>query len=221
MKLKVKPLLLVKIILIQLMLINIGLITIVVKAMVFKNDYSIVAEADANPVKPLFKENAAYGGSPSKIFEEFQSVDIRSQMLHLISGSQNNPIAKKNEQIGIDNISWAFIPNGKFIATAYDLSYESCGKYPSHPEYGITFSGTRAVEGRTIAVDPEVITIGSRVYVQFPKEYENLDGWYRAEDTGRKIKGHTIDVFFGEAAATEAKRFGRREVSVKIVPPPG
>jgi len=33
-------------------------------------------------------------------------------------------------------------------ATAYDLSYESCGKTRDHPEYGITYTGTRAKLGR-------------------------------------------------------------------------
>jgi 3D (Asp-Asp-Asp) domain-containing protein/uncharacterized protein YxeA len=107
----------------------------------------------------------------------------------------------------------------EFVATAYDLSYESCGKYPSHPAYGITFSGTKAVKGRTIAVDPEVIPLGSSVYIEFPNQYSNMDGWYIAEDTGSKVKGKIIDVFFGESALHEMKNFGRRNISVKIVKP--
>lgn len=53
---------------------------------------------------------------------------------------------------------------------------------------GKTKIGTTAVEGRTIAVDPRVIPLGSRVYI---------DGYgvFIAEDTGGAIKSNKIDVF--------------------------
>lgn len=53
---------------------------------------------------------------------------------------------------------------------------------------GLTKSGTTAVEGRTIAVDPNVIPLGSRVYIE---GY----GVFIAEDTGSAIKSKKIDVF--------------------------
>ena len=106
-----------------------------------------------------------------------------------------------------------------FVATAYDLSFKCCGKLPSHPQYGITFSGKRAEKGRTIAVDPKVIPIGSYVQIEFPKEYSYLDGWYIAEDTGSLVKGNIIDIFFGESAPGDMEKFGRRKVSVRIIYP--
>lgn len=108
-------------------------------------------------------------------------------------------------------------------ATAYDLSYESCGKRPGEPGYGITSTGTKARIGRTVAVDPEVIPLGSRLQITFPKEYSHLDGEYIAEDTGRLIKGSTIDIFFGEdksgstAVNEAAMEFGVRFVDVRIL----
>ncbi len=104
-----------------------------------------------------------------------------------------------------------------YIATAYDLSYESCGKLPGHREYGITFSGKKAVKGRTVAVDPNLIPIGSLVYVKFSKPYQQMTGWYTAEDTGSKIKGKIIDIFLGESALKEAREFGRRKVEIMVV----
>ncbi|MDP4182906.1 MAG: 3D domain-containing protein [Bacillota bacterium] len=109
------------------------------------------------------------------------------------------------------------------VATAYDLSVESCGKSPSSPSYGITHTGTRATTGRTIAVDPSIIPLGSRVYISFPSPYKYLDGIYIAEDTGSKIKGDKIDIFFGEDGPgedevnNEAKKFGVRGVIIYIL----
>lgn len=106
-----------------------------------------------------------------------------------------------------------------FVATAYDLSYECCGKYPSHPEFGITYSGVRATKGRTVAVDPQVIPLGSYVHIEFPKEYAHMDGWYVAEDTGNLVKGNIIDVFFGDSAPGYMQKFGRRKITVRIIYP--
>ncbi len=108
-------------------------------------------------------------------------------------------------------------------ATAYDLSFESCGKDRSHPAYGVTSSGTKATVGRTIAVDPEVIPLGSRVKITFPEKYSYLDGIYIAEDTGRLIKGNRVDVFFGEDKTGSktvnrlAMAFGVQDVEVEVL----
>ncbi|GAU76332.1 3D domain-containing protein [Fusibacter sp. 3D3] len=98
-------------------------------------------------------------------------------------------------------------------ATAYDLSYESCGKNPGDPGYGITRSGTRARPG-AVAVDPKVIDLGSKLYV------ESLDGtldygFASAEDTGSAIKGNRIDLFISNRA--QALRYGTRNVRVYVL----
>lgn len=77
-------------------------------------------------------------------------------------------------------------------ATAYDLSYESCGKYPGDPAYGITYTGTYARPG-VIAVDPRVIPLHSKVYVASLDRTPDY-GFAVAEDTGSAIKGHKIDL---------------------------
>jgi len=108
-------------------------------------------------------------------------------------------------------------------ATAYDLSYSSCRKTREHPAYGITASGTRATVGRTVAVDPKVIPLGSKVYITFPEAYSHLNGVYIAEDTGSLIKGNKIDIFFGEDKPGEtvinrkAYQFGIQLVEVYLL----
>ena len=97
---------------------------------------------------------------------------------------------------------------GWFRVTAYCACESCCGKTPDDPWYGITATGTRATQGRTIAVDPKVIPYGSVVY------FEGIDGFggYVAEDCGGAIKGNDIDLYFD--SHEEANNWGVRELDV-------
>jgi len=86
--------------------------------------------------------------------------------------------------------------------TAYTAGVESTGKSKSDPEFGITASGAKVKEGRTIAVDPKVIPIGWWVYI------EGI-GFRRAEDTGSAVKGNKIDVYYD--SRQYALKFGRKK----------
>lgn len=65
-----------------------------------------------------------------------------------------------------------------------------------------TASGTRVTEGRTIAVDKNVVPLGWWVYI------EGI-GFRKAEDTGGAIKGNKMDVYYDSLKA--AKNFGRKK----------
>jgi peptidoglycan hydrolase CwlO-like protein len=82
----------------------------------------------------------------------------------------------------------------------------------AYSDNGFTASGsmtTRNPNGySTIAVDPRVIPLGTRVYVQ---GY----GYAIAADTGGAIQGKIIDVFFPSDA--EAESWGRKTVQVTIL----
>jgi 3D (Asp-Asp-Asp) domain-containing protein len=93
--------------------------------------------------------------------------------------------------------------------TAYTAGAESTGKTEDHPAYGITFSGIKAEEGRTIAVDPSVIPLGSQVYIDGV-------GIRTAEDTGSAVRGARIDVFMDDLG--QAVQFGvKRNVKVYLL----
>lgn len=98
-------------------------------------------------------------------------------------------------------------------ATAYDLSYESCGKYPGDPGYGVTASGMQAGPG-VVAVDPRVIPLGTRLYIASNDGTADY-GYAIAGDTGGAIKGNRVDLFFSTAA--EVRQFGRRSVTVYVL----
>ena len=111
----------------------------------------------------------------------------------------------------------------EFEATAYDLSFESCGKNKMHPQYGITASGI-SLKGKSreeamcVAVDKKVIPLHSKVEVKFlNKDMSKYDGIYTACDTGGAIKGNKIDIYLGEEVPNETKIFGRRKCLVKVL----
>ena len=102
-------------------------------------------------------------------------------------------------------------------STTYDLSVESCGKLPSHPEYGITRSGKRVIYKTTVAVDPNYIPLGSILYITFPKKYESMNGIYKAMDTGNAVKGNIIDIYVGESKHTFCDNYDMQRVKVYIL----
>lgn len=107
--------------------------------------------------------------------------------------------------------------------TAYTLSESSCNKGVNHPSYGITANGTNLTghtlwSARAIAVDPNVIPLGSKVHISFEDEsMKKYNGIYTACDTGGAIRGNIIDLFVGEHAEDLAMHIGRRRATAKIV----
>ncbi|WP_342433293.1 LysM peptidoglycan-binding domain-containing protein [Neobacillus sp. FSL H8-0543] len=100
----------------------------------------------------------------------------------------------------------ATAPSSKEIiveATAYTASCEGCS--------GITATGIDLLANpnqKVISVDPSVIPLGSKVYVEGYGEAI-------AGDTGGAIKGNKIDVFI--PSKQEAINFGRKQVKVTIL----
>ena len=92
-------------------------------------------------------------------------------------------------------------------ATAYTAGFSCTGKHPDHPAYRITASG-REVEHGIVAVDPRVIPLGTRLYVE---GY----GFSLAADTGSAIRGYAIDLFM--ECWDAAIQFGRRDLTVFVL----
>lgn len=100
--------------------------------------------------------------------------------------------------------------------TAYCPCVECCGQWSAeHPsrigtDYEqLTASGTVPTRGRTIAVDPDVIPLGSYVSIG--------NGVYIAEDTGSWVNGNHIDIFIPDHE--EANVFGTKEMEVTVYTP--
>jgi len=100
----------------------------------------------------------------------------------------------------------------KVRATAYTADYNCTGKGPDDPYFGITSTGVTAKRNSngysTIAVDPRVIPLGSKLWV---------DGYGLAiaEDIGGAIKGNHIDLYF--SSSSEMWDWGSRSVNIYIL----
>jgi 3D (Asp-Asp-Asp) domain-containing protein len=86
---------------------------------------------------------------------------------------------------------------GSFVATAYCLR-------------GKTAMG-HGVRSGLIAADPRVLRLGSRISLGGGA----YSGNYLVSDTGGKIKGRRLDIWM--ASCSEARRFGRRNVTVSLL----
>ena len=78
---------------------------------------------------------------------------------------------------------------------------------------GYTASG-RPAEWGVVAVDPNVIPLGTKVYVE-SEDGKYIYGTAVAADTGGAIKGNKIDLCLNTSA--ECRKFGRRTVNVYIL----
>ncbi|MFB4162976.1 LysM peptidoglycan-binding domain-containing protein [Alteribacillus sp. JSM 102045] len=90
-----------------------------------------------------------------------------------------------------------------FSSTAYTANCSGCS--------GVTATGINLKSNpdkKVIAVDPDVIPLGTEVYVE---GY----GTAVAGDTGGAVKGDKIDVFFSDRS--EALQWGRKKINIKIL----
>lgn len=98
-------------------------------------------------------------------------------------------------------------------ATAYTASFKDTGKNPGDPGFGITYTGVKARKG-IIAVDPKVIPLGTRVYVEVAGSTPDY-GYAVAGDIGGAIKGNLIDLYYDDQEFVD--RWGVKKVKVYFI----
>lgn len=127
------------------------------------------------------------------------------RLQQLISGEIVTRTVEKLDALAADaQITQSFKNLGSFRLSFYCTCEKCCGAYAT----GLTKSGTTVTEGRTIAVDPKVIPLGSRVYI---------DGYgvFIAEDVGSAIKENKIDIAVGNHE--QALKLGIDEATVYLL----
>lgn len=117
-----------------------------------------------------------------------------------------NKFASKDAPVNTGKLDYKYVITCE--ATAYDLSPEENGGYAGQSATGVP------LDKGVIAVDPRVIPLGSRVYI------EALDGSWSygyavAADTGGAIKGNRVDLCY--RTQYECVQFGRRQCRVYVL----
>lgn len=160
-------------------------------------------------IKPSFKRNdliSAFGEHAVTGF--IASVDMHSlpdgsysASLYHDGGKFANTLyyTKGNSITGADGSAHSL---GAFKLTAY-CPCRSCSEGWGRQ----TSSGALAVSSHTVAVDPRVIPIGSKLLINGTV--------YTAEDVGGAVKGNHIDIYFDTHA--ETRQFGTRNAEVCIL----
>ncbi len=114
---------------------------------------------------------------------------------------ENEKIIIRKEPVIINRTETELVEWFYFVATGYSAND------PSQGTDNITATGKEIYEG-VIAVDPKVIPLGTEVQIKDV-------GTFIAEDTGGKIKGNRIDIYFN--SKKEARNFGKKGIWLRIV----
>lgn len=163
------------------------------------------------------KENEFEFLKNNGLAEKNKTEDSKAQSVTENASEANGTKFVKYKELAEDNPPTEYTQKIEATATAYCLCKKCCGKSPDNPSYGNTHSGLKIVPGtgiKVIAVDPKVIPLNSKVYV------EGLNGAWDyghaiAADTGSAIKELKIDLYMD--THTEALEWGRRKVNVYLL----
>ncbi|WP_051541346.1 3D domain-containing protein [Caldalkalibacillus mannanilyticus] len=175
----------------------------IVEVEVIQDQQSESVESEAT-LDPLFDYIHTHEGDEEAEKQKEQKLSISS------IPKPTNDLAYDLELLE-SQINFGQYPTKKVTATGYTAGYESTGKKPDHPQYGITYSGVQVRRDlySTIAADPAVFPIGTVLYI--PKY-----GYGVVADTGSAIQGDKIDLYF-ESVEDVYQWWGKQKVEVYII----
>ncbi|MFB6467546.1 3D domain-containing protein [Cytobacillus sp. Hz8] len=136
-----------------------------------------------------------------------KELNHKSKDQTLISSSEE----VKGKKPTLEEKDWSQYPSTTVVATGYTAGYESTGKNPNDPEFGITYSGVKVKRDlySTIAADLNVFPIGTILFV--PKY-----GFGVVADKGGAIKGNRLDLYY-ETVSDVYKEWGKKTIKVYVV----
>ncbi|NOU97849.1 hypothetical protein GC093_32155 [Paenibacillus sp. LMG 31456] len=148
-----------------------------------------------------------------KVYVPFRSL---ADLLKIrIQWDSTNRIAILNEDKNYHAPAWYATQFEGIIdakATAYTGSSSENGGHPSVDYFG------NPLQVGTISVDPTVIPLGSKVYIE-GYSYDGLpaEGMYAvASDIGGSVKGNKIDIYVPDSK-TKAMKFGIQQVKIYML----
>lgn len=171
--------------------------------------YAVVTKKDGNLDKG--KQKVIKSGEEGKVSKHYEvilenGVEVSRNLIRTetIKESSDRVVAVGTREVqqvsrGNDSVAKEFY----VTSTAYTAYCNGCSGYTST---GINLRANPNT--KVIAVDPSIIPLGTKVYVE---GY----GYAIAGDTGTNVKGFKIDVFFPDKS--QAYGWGRRKVKIKIL----
>ncbi len=176
-------------------------------------DFAIEKKTDSSLLKG--KEKVVTTGKKGTVERTFEVVKENGQVVSKTL-QKENVVKKPTKQVvavgtkvitaSVSRNNSAAPSRGKefyVTATAYTANCSGCS--------GVTATGLNLKanpSSKVIAVDPSVIPLGSKVWVE---GY----GYAIAADTGGAIKGNKIDVFI--SSKSQAASWGRKKVRIKVL----
>jgi 3D (Asp-Asp-Asp) domain-containing protein len=152
--------------------------------------------------------------SGSFLSNKINSLGLAIQKLKTLSHSESQIASTKavsGKSPKLEDLDWSKYPSKTVVATGYTAGYESTGKNPDHPSYGITYSGVKVKRDlySTIAADLTVFPIGTILFIP---GY----GYGVVADKGGAIKGNELDLFY-ETVEEVYDNWGKRSVEVYVI----
>lgn len=131
----------------------------------------------------------------------------KDQQAEKASATEEIRVAKTLEE----QFDFSQYPKHQVVATGYTAGYESTGKHPNSPAYGITYSGVKVKRDlySTIAADLDVFPIGTILFIPYY-------GYGVVADKGSAIKGNRLDLYY-ETVQDVYNQWGKKTVDVYVV----
>lgn len=140
--------------------------------------------------------------------ELVSAVTVKNPVTQVVAVGTGESVKKsaKGQKVVTANAGASLSYSKKLTVTATAYTDQSGNKTASGrmPQYGV------------IAVDPKIIPLGTRLYVESTDDGKSWSyGYCVAGDTGGAIKGNKIDLYYN--SESECVRFGRRTAIVYIL----
>lgn len=179
------------------------------KIVVTRRDVKVTEELKPIPFETISRKDKTLPLGEVNVVQEGH--EGKEKVITTIVYENGKPISKDSKKVLLKKPTPKIVLTGAMlVASRGELDYSrklrmlaTAYTHTGNP----TATGTKTRIG-VVAVDPKVIPLGSKLYI------ENY-GFGRAEDTGGVIKGDRIDLFL--ETRSQALQFGKRWVNVYIL----
>ncbi|MCY8534453.1 ubiquitin-like domain-containing protein [Bacillus vallismortis] len=173
-----------------------------------KGEEKVVQKGKEGKLKKHFEVVKENGKEVSRELVKEETAEQSKDKVIAVGTKQSSPKVEKVSASGDSKtvVSRSNESTGKVMTVSSTAYTASCSGCSGHTATGVNLKNNP--NAKVIAVDPNVIPLGSKVHVE---GY----GYAIAADTGSAIKGNKIDVFFPEKSS--AYRWGNKTVKIKVL----